>query len=231
VFYLACNLHSHAITCVRNVPIFSGLNDEEMALLQQEIKNQTFHKGEYIFQEGETATAFYVIHTGMVKMIKLSDEGKEHILRLLFPGDFFGQYALFENKKHYSYAEVLEETTVCLIQKEDFKAILEKNPTMALKYMMALSERLQEADEWVGAISLLEVEKRLAKALLSFYDKEKKQEFDLPVSKKDFASLIGTTPETLSRKLVALESSQFLELKGRKGIHLLKIEELREIAR
>jgi CRP-like cAMP-binding protein len=228
---MACDLHSHAITCVRNVPIFSGLNDDEMILLQKEIKNQTFQKGEYIFQEGESATAFYVIHTGMVKMIKLSDEGKEHILRLLFPGDFFGQYALFENKLHYSYAEVLEETKVCLIRKEDFKAILEKNPNMALKYMMALSERLQEADEWVGAISLLEVEKRLAKALLSFYDKEKKEEFELPVSKKDFASLIGTTPETLSRKLVALESSQYLELNGRKGIHLLKIEELREIAR
>ena len=228
---MTCELHSQTKACVRNVPIFSGLNDEEIVLLQQEIKNQTYQKGEYIFQEGEDATAFYVIHTGMVKMTKLSDEGKEHILRLLFPGDFFGQYALFENKRHYSYAEVLEETKVCLIRKEDFKAILEKNPNMALKYMMALSERLQEADEWVGAISLLEVEKRLAKALLSFYDKEKKQEFELPVSKKDFASLIGTTPETLSRKLVALESSQLLELKGRKGIHLLKIEELREIAR
>jgi CRP-like cAMP-binding protein len=228
---MSCDLHSSTKACVRYVPIFSALNDEEMQLLQKEIRNQTFQKGDYIFQEGESATAFYVIHTGMVKMTKLSDDGKEQILRLLFPGDFFGQYALFENKLHYSYAEVLEDTTVCLIKKEDFKAILEQNPTMALKYMMALSERLQEADERVGAISLLEVEKRLAKALLSFYDKERKEEFQLPVTKKDFASLIGTTPETLSRKLVLFQSNHLIDMSGRKGIRLLNLEELREIAR
>lgn len=97
--------------------------------------------------------------------------------------------------------------------------------------MLVLSERLQLADEWIGAISLLEVEKRLAKALLSFYEIANKVEFELPVSKKDLASFIGTTPETLSRKLVHFQSLQLLELNGRKGIHLLSIDELIEIAK
>jgi CRP-like cAMP-binding protein len=100
-----------------------------------------------------------------------------------------------------------------------------------MNFMMALSELLQMADEWIGTISLLEVERRLAKALLLFFEKDSKEEFFLlPVPKKDFASLIGATPETLSRKLVHLQSIQVLELDGRRGIRLLDIEKLKEIA-
>lgn len=225
-----CLCHTPTGSCVRNVPIFKGLNDDEICLIQQAVVSQIFRKGAFIFQEGEPSESLYIVHKGLVKVSKFSDDGKEQIIRLLFPGDFFGQYALLEKKQHYAHAEVLEESAVCLIHKEDFRAILERNPNIAMKYMMVLSERLQAADEWIGAISLMEVERRLAKALLSFYEKEQRQQFDLPVSKKDFASLIGTTPETLSRKLVSLQSLNVLTLKGRKGIELLAVDKLQEIA-
>jgi CRP-like cAMP-binding protein len=225
-----CEFHSKTPSCVGNVPIFKDLNDEEISIIEEVIKHQKSRKGEFIFQEGEPSNVLYVVHSGLIKISKLSDEGKEQIIRLLFPGDFFGQYALLEDKLHNTNAEVLEDTSVCRIHREDFRAILERNPTIAMKYMLVLSERLEFADEWMGAISLMEVERRLAKALLLFYEKELTLEFELPVSKKDFASFIGTTPETLSRKLVSLQSSGLLELKGRKGIKLASIDEIREIA-
>lgn len=227
---MICQCHTSTGSCVKNVPIFKGLNDEEICQIQQAVNSQTYQKGEYIFQEGELSDTLYIVHKGMVKVSKLSDEGKEQIIRLLFPGDFFGQYALLENKQHHGQAEVLEQASVCSIHKEDFRLILERNPNIAMKYMMVLSERLQAADEWISAISLLEVERRLAKALLSFYEKEQKLSFELPVSKKDFASLIGTTPETLSRKLVSLQELKLLKLNGRKGIQLFDIAELKGIA-
>lgn len=228
---MTCGSTSNQFTCVKNVPIFKELNEEELTVLQKTVRHQTYQKGEYIFQEDEPSNTLYVVHTGMVKLVKLSEEGKEQIIRILFPGDFFGQYALLENKHHYANAEVLVEAKVCLIHKDDFRTVLERNPSMALKYMMVLSERLQLADEWIGAISLMEVEKRLAKALLAFFQKEQKDEFDLPVSKKDFASLIGTTPETLSRKLVSLQSQKVLQLNGRKTIRLLSLEALTAMAK
>ncbi|WP_442599712.1 Crp/Fnr family transcriptional regulator [Neobacillus sp. D3-1R] len=227
---MCCGKQQHGGSCVRTVPVFKGLSDEELIDLSSVIKSRTFAKGEYIFREGELSDALFVVHQGTIKVSKVSDEGKEQILRILFPGDFFGQYALLDNKMHYADAEVLEETTVCLLNKNDFKGILERNPVMAMNFMLALSELLQKADEWIGTISLLEVERRLAKALLLFFEKEREKEFfELPVPKKDFASLIGATPETLSRKLVYLQNQKILELDGRRGIRLLNPEKLKEI--
>jgi CRP-like cAMP-binding protein len=227
---MSCHNHQKG-SCVRSVPVFKGLNNEEVDALNQVVKSRTYHKGEFIFREGDSSDTLYVVHKGTIKVSKVTEEGKEQIIRILFPGDFFGQYALLENKKHYADAEVLEDTTVCHLHKNDFKIILERNPAMAMNFMMALSELLQIADEWIGTISLLEVERRLAKALLLFFERENGGEyFQLPVPKKDFASLIGATPETLSRKLVHLQSLQVLELDGRRGIRLLDVEKLKEIA-
>jgi CRP-like cAMP-binding protein len=228
---MCCEIHQKTVSCVRSVPVFKGLNQDEVNDLGKVVKSRTYTKGDYIFREGDLSDCLVVVHKGTIKVSKFSDEGKEQILHILFPGDFCGQYSLLENKKHYADAEVLEDTTVCLLHKKDFKLILERNPGMAMNFMMALSELLQMADEWIGTISLLEVERRLAKALLLFFEKENEKEFFmLPVPKKDFASLIGATPETLSRKLVHLQSIQVLELDGRRGIRLLDIEKLKEIA-
>ncbi|HLO13108.1 MAG TPA: Crp/Fnr family transcriptional regulator [Pseudoneobacillus sp.] len=228
---MCCEKHHQGGSCVRTVPVFKGLTNEEVQELTEVVKSQTYTKGEFIFREGELSDALVVVHKGTIKVSKVSDEGKEQILHILFPGDFFGQYALLDNKMHYADAEVLEETTVCLLHKNDFKVILERNPAMAMNFMLALSELLQMADEWIGTISLLEVERRLAKALLVFYEKENGEEFfQLPVPKKDFASLIGATPETLSRKLVQLQSNDVLELDGRRGIRILNLEKLKELA-
>ncbi|MBP1932355.1 Crp/Fnr family transcriptional regulator [Ammoniphilus resinae] len=229
---MSCDHQNHAETCVRHVPVFTEMTDEEAELLQKVTYRHCYDKGEYIFQEGDPSNTLFVVHEGLIKLSKLSDEGKEQIIRLLFPGDFFGQFSLLENKNHYANAEVLEPTTVCEIHREDFIPVLERNPAMAIRFLLALSERLHQADEWISTISLLEVERRLAKALLLFHEKTKinHQQVLLPISKKDFASLIGTTPETLSRKLVYFESLGFLRLIGKKDVQILDPKGLLDLA-
>lgn len=218
-------------TCIRRVPIFDSLPDNQVALLHGLVESRRYQKGEYIFQEGEPSNALFVISEGVVKVSKLSETGKEHILRFLFSGDFDGQFALFKEGLHYSTAEALEDTVVCRIYREDLKAVLERNPQMAYHFLAAMSDRLRDADEWVGAISLLDVERRLAKTLLIFGRRHGElAKFELPVAKKDFAALIGVAPETLSRKLTFFESQHFIALSGKKGIQILNPGALRRVA-
>jgi CRP-like cAMP-binding protein len=205
---MACCHHTIEAPCIHKVPIFEQLTEDESASLLTVIHSHRYKKGEYVFREGEQSNCLFILNQGLVKLFKTSDEGKEQIYRFLFPGDFLGQFALLQEKNHYAHAEALEDTDICLIHRQDFIALLESNSKMAYRFLVALSERLGQAEEWIGTLSLLEVERRLAKLLLTFFDRNNRQPvIKLPAQKKELASLLGTTPETLSRKLAMFEDS------------------------
>ncbi|MCF8565496.1 Crp/Fnr family transcriptional regulator [Alicyclobacillus tolerans] len=230
---MTCETHGHhgLDSCVLHVPIFRGASQQEVALLHHAVHSRLYRKGELVFQDGEPSDALYVVNRGVVKVSKLADTGKEHILRFLFHGDFGGMSALFKEGYHHANAEAVEDAVVCRIYRDDLRPILDNNFEMAYRFLAALTERLRDADEWAGSISLLSSERRLAKTLLIFNDKVQNSDTnELPVAKRELAALMGMTPETLSRKLTSFESQGFISLKGRKGIQILDTNALVKIA-
>lgn len=215
----ACHAQNaaNAPSCLAHVPVFAQLHEAEVELLHSVMRTSQYHKGETIFREGDLSDALFVVNRGIIKLTKLEDNGKEHIIRLLFPGDFFGQFALLQEKPHYASAIAADSTGVCRIHRSDFLDILRRDPDTAARFMTALSTQLEEADAWAAVLTLLEADRRLAKMLLYFHRKAApdSQEFALPVSKKELAGLIGATPETLSRKLRQLSDDGVLTVSGR----------------
>ncbi|MDP4083373.1 MAG: Crp/Fnr family transcriptional regulator [Bacillota bacterium] len=227
-----CEHCSHESSCITSVPVFKGMNDSDLSALQKVTRSREFQKGELIFRDGERSETLFVVKEGLIKLTKTSAEGKEQIVRLLFPGDFFGLFALLRNEKHYVNAEALGKTVICSIDKKDFLKTMESNSDMSFRFLLALNDRLYEADESVSFLGLMEVEQRLARALLLFYDKTKAKNgsFALPISKKDLASFIGTTPESISRKLLSFMSQNLIEMDGRRQIKILELEKLKLLA-
>lgn len=227
-FIMACP-HSEQ-TCLHKVPIFESLTESELDAMACLVQSKRYEKGDFIFREGEKSQSLFVVNEGHVKLSKLTDSGKEQITRFLFPGDFFGQFALLQDKTHYANAEVLDSAVICFIRKKDFQAMLETNAKMAYRFLLAVSERLQQADEWMGTISLLEVGRRLAKVLLLFDERSQRPApFQLPVPKKELAAWIGTTPETLSRKLSQFQEQGLIAHDGKK-LHILEPLRLKRYA-
>lgn len=208
------------------------MNEIDLQLLQKVTRSHDFQKGEFIFRDGERSETLFVVKEGLIKLTKMSAEGKEQIVRVLFPGDFFGLFALLRNEKHYANAEALGKTVICSIDKKDFLKMMESHSEMSFRFLLAVNDRLYEADESVGFLGLMEVEQRLARALLLFHDKMKAQkgEFTLPISKKDLASFIGTTPETISRKLLSFMSQKLINTDGRRNIKILEFDRLKLLA-
>ncbi|MEW9050917.1 MAG: Crp/Fnr family transcriptional regulator [Neobacillus sp.] len=229
---MCCEECTHESSCITTVPVFKGMNEVDILQLQKVTKSRRFQKGEFIFREGEHSETLFVVNEGLIKLTKISAEGKEQIIRLLFPGDFFGLFSLLKDEKHYINAETLGATVICSIEKKDFLKTMEKNAEMAFRFLLAVNDRLYEADESVGNLSLMEVEQRLARALLLFHDKLSKQNepFMLPIKKKDLASLIGTTPESVSRKLLNFVSQNVIELDNNRTVKILELNQLKEIA-
>lgn len=212
-----CDKYTQEPSCIQRVPIFSHLDMNRIKDFEAITRSLQFKKGDFIFREGDRSETLFVINEGIIKISKVSNTGKEHIVRFLFPGDFFGQFALFQEETHYANAEALEDVVICIIHKRDFIVLLEKNPQVTYRFLMELTNKLRQTDEWISDISLLEVDRRLAKLLLVFYKQHStiNQTFELPVAKKELAALIGTTPETVSRKLSQFESLGFIRLIGR----------------
>ncbi|WP_040206192.1 Crp/Fnr family transcriptional regulator [Neobacillus jeddahensis] len=224
---------THESTCVTAVPVFKGLPVVDLQLIQKVTKSRNFLKGEYIFREGDHSETLFVVKKGLIKLTKTSAEGKEQIVRLLFPGEFFGLFSLLKDERHYMNAEAVGEsdTVICSIDKNDFLKTMEHNAGLSYRFLLALNDRLYEADESVGFLGLMEVEQRLARALILFHDKlnEGNGIFSLPITKKDLASYIGTTPESVSRKLLAFMSQKLIAMNGRRQIQILELSHLKKL--
>lgn len=177
---------------------------------------------------GDEGGTLYVLHSGRVKIYRLSASGKEQVIRVIEPGGFMGELSLFSSLPMTDNAEALEASTMCLIEGSKLKELMKKYPSIAFKVMEELSRRLEEAEALIETLNLNTVEQRLAQALLAMSGGE--QEVELRITKGDFASQLGMSQETLSRKLAAFQERGFIAMKGRK-IKLKDRKGLEELAR
>lgn len=224
----SCQCHmENGRTCIEKVPIFNSLSRDEMQEIAGITSQKTYEKGEMIYMAGDKGEKLQVIHTGKVKIFRLSDSGKEQVIRVLGPGDFMGELSLFSANPRLDNGEALEKTIVCIIAGEKIKAIMQKHPVIAFKVMEELSKRLERAENLIENINLYGVEKRLADNLLAMAND--KGEVNLKMSKGDFASYMGMSQETLSRKLSSFQDMGLIKLIGHRRIIILNKKGLIEI--
>lgn len=223
--------HSHDSgshdACILAVPIFNHLEEEQMEEIMGVTKSTSYKKGEIIYHAGDTSDSLYIVSRGKIRIYRLSESGKEQLVRILNPGDFTGELALFRESIHESYAEAMNETSVCMITRSDLQEFLLKYPTISLKILSEFSNRLETSEIQTTRFATEKVETRLTLFLAECLESEKgSMEFVLPMSKKDLASYLGTTPETISRKLTDLENDGYIEQKAGRRIKILDLDGL-----
>lgn len=179
---------------------------------------KTFARGEQIYSVGDHPDSLFVIHTGRVKVYRLSDTGKEQVLRVLGPGDFMGELSLFSHSPMSDYSEALEAGTMCVIDGSRLRTLMGKYPPIAFKILEELGRRLERTEQLLENISLHSAERRLAHTLLELAGD--RSEIELSLTKGDLASQLGMTQETLSRRLTAFQDLGLIEQVGHRRIRL-----------
>ena len=163
-------------------------------------------------------------------MYMLSGSGREQLLRLLTPGSYEGVNALLGARAQSIYIDTLEETDACLLRKTDFNALLLKTPSLALKLLEMNAQRMADTENQTRFLMMERVETRLSAYLLSLsLLSGGAADLEIPMKMKDLSAYLGTTPETLSRKLHLLEEKNIIRRKGKK-IGIMDREKLREMA-
>ncbi|MGC5326227.1 Crp/Fnr family transcriptional regulator [Brevibacillus sp. SYSU BS000544] len=220
--------------CIESVPIFSQLTDKEIDEVLKVAISRKFGKGDIIFSPGEISEDLFIVYKGKVKISRISASGKEQILRILEPGDFTGELSLFGQSPSKNMAEALEKTVVCLVRGQEIKQLVLKAPNIALKILEEYTQRFERLENVIEQFGLHDVEQRVAGILLQLAAKhtgetENGVDITLSISKGDLASLIGTTQESLSRKLSAFQEQGWIKLIGQRRILILDQDSLRRI--
>lgn len=220
---------SHA-SCISLVPIFNHLEEKQMQEISKVIKSASYKKGEVIYRQGEKSDSLYIVRKGKIRVYRLSESGKEQLMRLLNPGDFTGELALFRESTHEAYAQASCDTDICMISRNDLQTLLLKYPTISLRILSEFSSRLEASEKQTTRFATEKVETRLALFLIECLEQEEgRMEFKLPISKKDLASYLGTTPETLSRRLTDFENAGYIKQKPDRKIEILDLDALTSV--
>ncbi len=205
------------ISFFKEVPLFCHLDDDELEQLTHICGEKNFEKGQTIFYEEDMGTGFYLIISGQVKIVMLSNDGREHILGLLREKDFFGEMSILDGEPRSATAIALADVKAMTITRDDFTKLLRNNPDMAIKIMFVLCKRLRQADRHVESLAFLSAPGRVARTIMELAEQQGMKDGDKIIinhkmTRQEFANIAGTSRETLTRVLMDFQDEGILDI-------------------
>jgi len=202
---------------LKQISIFSELKDEFLEKIHQISTLRKYGKGRIIFMEGEPGEAFFYIKSGLVKISKLSRDGREHILHILNEGHIFAEVTLFNKTVYPATAEVLEDAEIGMVRNRDLEKVIVENPELSLQLIRYLNRRLEEAHMKIRDLALYDTYARTAQALIKLSEdygrkSSKGVELDLNISRQELANIVGTTRETVIRALTTFRKERSIDI-------------------
>lgn len=206
-------------TCaIRHRSICDAMSEEEIKALNRIARRRTVHAGQTILGEGESHTIFANIVSGVVKLTKTLDDGRQHIIGLLFAGDFLGR--AFRKDNPY-FAEAATDVELCVFPATGFEKLLPERPGLEHRLFEYTLTELDACQEWMLLLARKKAEERVASFLLMIAKRVPSMEnasgrqgihFLLPLSRAEISDCLGLTIETVSRQMTRLKTKGVIEL-------------------
>lgn len=221
-----------ADTCVARVPIFrdlSGVQQQEVAGFAHPIEVAT---GEVVASPRDRDRRLLVVHSGRLRVVQYLPNGREQIVRMLEPGEVFGELSFVLGRPPVNFAIVDAASRLCTFRHQDLAGIMRKHPDVGTCMLQTVAARLVSAERMLTALTGSEVSTRVAAYLLDLpasIDAEGNAVVRLPMAKKDIASYLGTTPETFSRRLREFADLGLITT-GRRNVVITDIDGLTDAA-
>ena len=175
---------------------------------------RSFPKNSVLIQEGDKSDQFYILLSGKLKVFLADDDGKEIVVDMLSPKQYFGEMALDGESRSASVMTV-EASKLAVIQHEDFKRFLAENPDAALALIVTLIRRARNLTRTIGNLALLDVYGRVARLLIdNASDESGKLVVTEKMSQQEIAQRIGSSREMVSRILSDLKEGGYLSIDG-----------------
>lgn len=210
-----------ALSFLQNVPIFADLEEPELKKIEKLGLRKKYKKGNIVVLEKEMGAALFVIVSGKVKIVRTDEDGREVILSIFGPGEFFGEMSLLDGLARSASVVALAKAELFMIHRRDFLKLLNEHPQVAISLLGELTTRLRKADTQIKSLSLKDASGRVANVILMLADdigvfRKGKVEIDELPLQQDMANMAGTSRETVSRMLHQFIREGHLQLEGNK---------------
>ena len=183
------------------VPLLSGLGNAELGRFAEDAREKTFAKGAVILVADDPGDSLFIVRAGRVKVVLVGEDGREVILGMLGVGEHFGELSLIDSRPRSAHVIAVEDSTLIVLRREDFRRRIEESPTVAWALMQELSRRLRRADEQIGSLVLLDVDGRIARLLLDASAESAGPTIERRLTHQTIAQMIGASRETVSRAM------------------------------
>ena len=210
-----------ALASLRTIPLFAHVDDESLVAMGGLLIERRIPKHQTIVEEGLAGDYMYVIREGEVKVTKLSGDGREKILELMGPGDFFGEMSLLDGAVRSASVKSLTETRILALSRNDFLKELRRNPDLAMAVIQELTRRVRTMDEQASSLSFQRVKERTQGLLMRL-----SKDFECPdgrrmtpaLTHQQIADMVGTSRETVTRVVKRLKDQGWLGQDGKQYV-------------
>lgn len=201
---------------IASVPLFSGLPPDELQRFAEVTREKTYPRGSVILFEDDPGDSLYVVREGRVKVVLVGEDGREVILGVLGVGEHFGELSLIDDQPRSAHVIAMEDSTVLVLRREDFRRRVEASPSVAWALLSELSRRLRVADGKIGGLVLLDVPGRIARLLLDFAAAGESSTIEKPLTHQTIAQMIGASRETVSRAMRDFQDEGWIAVERRR---------------
>lgn len=204
---------------VREFSAIKALNKDELLKIADCKTSYTVKKGETVFDEGDALNGIYCIKDGICKLSKLSDNGKDQIVKLVKKGELLGQRSLISEESTNLSAVAVEDMQVCFIPKQEILQFFNENNQFSLNMMRSVCGDLKDADDNMVNLAQKTVKQRLAETLLKLetdFGIHEDGSLKIQLSREEIAGMIGTATESCIRLLSEFNKEGWISLQGKK---------------
>ena len=195
--------------------MFATFREDQLRALATVVTRRSAPRSSVIMVEGDRIDSLYIVISGRLKVMMGEADGKEVILSIIGPGEFFGEMGLIDDSPRSASVIAIEPCELLSVTRRAFKKFLVENVEMAMTVMRVLVRRLRAADRKIGSLAMLDVYGRVARLLLDMSEEVNGQSVVAKrLPKQDIAKMIGASREMVSLVMKDLELSGYIEVRG-----------------
>jgi CRP-like cAMP-binding protein len=202
---------------IRDMVLFADLNEQDFNLIHAPIDDLVYQSGHSLYGESDKAIGVFTLRKGLVKLVRVTADGRERVVRVLFPGDVVGLEALATG--HFdSQAVALSEVSVCRIPLDVIHQLGANSPRLHRKLMEKWQSALKQADDWLAELNFGSARQRV----LHFIHKMHEVAGDGTATlfgRDDMGAMMDLKLETVSREVTALVRAGVMQPLDKHGRH------------